>query len=131
MGGADHRVFRRARLSGGAFLSEYGARGIPRSAAEGFGMLNPAEVHIWRVRLNRGKASPPTAGEAERAARFATPTSISSVTATSAISRECARLKRISGAERRYGLPFSWSAKSSFAEVTPARMARNAAWARK
>ena len=36
-------------------------------------MLNPAEVHIWRVRLNRGKASPPTAGEAERAARFATP----------------------------------------------------------
>ena len=36
-------------------------------------MLKPGEVHIWRVRLNRGKASPPTAEEAERAARFATP----------------------------------------------------------
>jgi 4'-phosphopantetheinyl transferase len=37
-------------------------------------MLNPGEVHVWRVRLNRGKASPPTAEEAARAARFATPT---------------------------------------------------------
>jgi|ERR1019366_384338 4'-phosphopantetheinyl transferase len=36
-------------------------------------MLNPGEIHVWRVRLNRGKASPPTAEEAERAARFATP----------------------------------------------------------
>ena len=35
-------------------------------------MLKPGEVHIWRVRLNRGKASPPTAEEAERAAKFAT-----------------------------------------------------------
>jgi 4'-phosphopantetheinyl transferase len=37
-------------------------------------MLNPGEVHVWRVRLNRGEASPPTAEEAARAARFATPT---------------------------------------------------------
>ena len=37
-------------------------------------MLNPGEVHIWRVRLNRGEASPPTAAEAAHAARFATPT---------------------------------------------------------
>jgi 4'-phosphopantetheinyl transferase len=37
-------------------------------------MLNPGEIHLWRVRLDRCKASPPTAGEAERAAAFATPT---------------------------------------------------------
>jgi 4'-phosphopantetheinyl transferase len=37
-------------------------------------MLNPGEVHVWRVSLNRGKASPATAEEALRAARFATPT---------------------------------------------------------
>jgi 4'-phosphopantetheinyl transferase len=37
-------------------------------------MLNPGEVHVWRVRLNRGDASPPTAAEAAHAARFATPT---------------------------------------------------------
>ena len=36
-------------------------------------MLNPGEIHVWRVRLNRGKALPPTAAEEERAARFATP----------------------------------------------------------
>ena len=36
-------------------------------------MLNPGEIHIWRVRLNRGQALPPTAGEVEHAARFATP----------------------------------------------------------
>jgi len=36
-------------------------------------MLNSGEIHVWRVRLNRGKASPPTADEAARAARFATP----------------------------------------------------------
>ena len=36
-------------------------------------MLNPGEIHIWRVRLNRGEGLPPTAEEAERAARFATP----------------------------------------------------------
>lgn len=36
-------------------------------------MLNPGEIHVWRVRLNRGKASPPTAEEAARAARFRTP----------------------------------------------------------
>jgi 4'-phosphopantetheinyl transferase len=36
-------------------------------------MLNPGEIHIWRVRLNRGEGSPPTVEEAERAARFATP----------------------------------------------------------
>ena len=36
-------------------------------------MLTAGEVHIWHVRLNRGKASPPTAEEAERAAKFATP----------------------------------------------------------
>src|SRR5450759_1231276 len=36
-------------------------------------MLNPGEIHVWRVRLNRGKASPPTAAEAARAARFLTP----------------------------------------------------------
>jgi 4'-phosphopantetheinyl transferase len=33
--------------------------------------LNPGEVHVWRVRLNRGKASPPTAEEAAHAARLA------------------------------------------------------------
>ncbi|MCX6626108.1 MAG: 4'-phosphopantetheinyl transferase superfamily protein [Candidatus Solibacter sp.] len=36
-------------------------------------MLNSGEIHLWRVRLNRGKPSPPTAQEAARAARFATP----------------------------------------------------------
>jgi 4'-phosphopantetheinyl transferase len=36
-------------------------------------MLKPGELHIWRVRLDRGKASPPTPAEAERAARLATP----------------------------------------------------------
>ena len=36
-------------------------------------MLNAGEVHIWRVRLNRGQAPPPTGEEAERAARFLTP----------------------------------------------------------
>ena len=36
-------------------------------------MLNPGEVHIWRVRLSGGKVSLPTAEEAERAARFVTP----------------------------------------------------------
>jgi 4'-phosphopantetheinyl transferase len=37
-------------------------------------MLNPGQVHVWRVRLNRGTAAPPTAGEAARAARLLTPT---------------------------------------------------------
>jgi 4'-phosphopantetheinyl transferase len=37
-------------------------------------MLNPGEVHVWRASLARGKASPVTAEEALRAARFATPT---------------------------------------------------------
>jgi 4'-phosphopantetheinyl transferase len=37
-------------------------------------MLNPGEVHVWRVRLNRGEALPPTAADAAHAARFATPT---------------------------------------------------------
>ncbi len=36
-------------------------------------MLNPGEIHVWRVRLNRGKASPPTVEEAACAARLATP----------------------------------------------------------
>ena len=36
-------------------------------------MLNPGEVHVWRVRLNRGQGSPPTAEEAARAARYTTP----------------------------------------------------------
>jgi 4'-phosphopantetheinyl transferase len=36
-------------------------------------VLNPGEVHIWRVRLNRGNALPPTAEDAARAARFVTP----------------------------------------------------------
>jgi 4'-phosphopantetheinyl transferase len=36
-------------------------------------MLIPGEVHVWRVRLNRGNSSPPTPEEAERAARYATP----------------------------------------------------------
>lgn len=36
-------------------------------------MLNLGEIHVWRVRLNRGTASPPTPEEAARAARFATP----------------------------------------------------------
>jgi 4'-phosphopantetheinyl transferase len=35
-------------------------------------MIQPGEAHVWTVRLNRGTASP-TAEEAERAARFATP----------------------------------------------------------
>src|ERR1019366_289395 len=51
-----------------------GARGLSRSAGEGSGMLNPGEVHVWRVRLNRGEVSPPTAAEAAHAARLATPT---------------------------------------------------------
>jgi 4'-phosphopantetheinyl transferase len=37
-------------------------------------MLNPGEVHVWRVSLNHGNALPATAEEALRAARFATPT---------------------------------------------------------
>jgi 4'-phosphopantetheinyl transferase len=36
-------------------------------------LLKPGELHIWRVRLNRGKALPPTAEEAARGARFVTP----------------------------------------------------------
>ena len=36
-------------------------------------MLNPGEDHVWRVLLNRGEASPPTAGEAAHAARLVTP----------------------------------------------------------
>jgi 4'-phosphopantetheinyl transferase len=36
-------------------------------------VLNPGEIHVWRIRLNRVKASPPTAEEAARAARFLTP----------------------------------------------------------
>jgi 4'-phosphopantetheinyl transferase len=36
-------------------------------------MLNQSEVHVWRVRLNRGEAPPPTAAEAAHAARLATP----------------------------------------------------------
>ena len=36
-------------------------------------MLTPGEVQVWRVRLNRGNALPPTPEEAERAARLATP----------------------------------------------------------
>jgi len=35
-------------------------------------MLTAGEVHVWRVRLNRGSALPPTLEETERAARFAT-----------------------------------------------------------
>jgi 4'-phosphopantetheinyl transferase len=37
-------------------------------------MLNRGEVHVWRVRLNRGDALPPTAAEAAHAAGFVTPT---------------------------------------------------------
>ena len=37
-------------------------------------MLNPGEVHIWRVRLNRGEWPLPTAEETAPAARFSTPT---------------------------------------------------------
>jgi 4'-phosphopantetheinyl transferase len=37
-------------------------------------MLNPGEVHVWRVSLNRGKVRPATTEEALRAARFGTPT---------------------------------------------------------
>jgi 4'-phosphopantetheinyl transferase len=36
-------------------------------------VIQPGEVHVWRVRLNRRAALPPTAEEAERAARFVTP----------------------------------------------------------
>jgi 4'-phosphopantetheinyl transferase len=36
-------------------------------------MLNPGEIHVWRVRLNRGRWLLPTAADAERAARLATP----------------------------------------------------------
>jgi len=36
-------------------------------------MLKRGEVHVWHVRLNRGKSVPPTPEEAERASRFATP----------------------------------------------------------
>jgi 4'-phosphopantetheinyl transferase len=37
-------------------------------------MLTAGEVHVWQVRLNRGRALPPTAEEAAHAARFVTPT---------------------------------------------------------
>ena len=36
-------------------------------------MLIAGEVHVWRVRLDRAAVLPPTAGEAEGAARFAAP----------------------------------------------------------
>jgi 4'-phosphopantetheinyl transferase len=36
-------------------------------------VLNPGEVHIWRVRLDRSAMLPPTVAEIERAARFSTP----------------------------------------------------------
>jgi 4'-phosphopantetheinyl transferase len=36
-------------------------------------MLVPGEVHVWRVHLIRGSRSQPTAEEAERALRLATP----------------------------------------------------------
>jgi 4'-phosphopantetheinyl transferase len=36
-------------------------------------MLNPDEVHVWSVRLNRASSLAPTEEEAERAARLATP----------------------------------------------------------
>ena len=36
-------------------------------------MLNPGEIHVWRVPLNRRNTSPPTAEETARAARFRTP----------------------------------------------------------
>jgi 4'-phosphopantetheinyl transferase len=36
--------------------------------------MNPGEIHVWRVRLDEVEVPPPTAGEAARAARFATPT---------------------------------------------------------
>ena len=36
-------------------------------------MLIAGEVHVWRVRLDRAAVLAPTAGEAERAARFAAP----------------------------------------------------------
>jgi 4'-phosphopantetheinyl transferase len=37
-------------------------------------MLNPGEIHVWRVNLDKIKTPTPTAGEAARAARFATST---------------------------------------------------------
>ena len=37
-------------------------------------MLNPSEIHVWRVHLDRVQLVPPTAGESARAARFQTPT---------------------------------------------------------
>lgn len=36
-------------------------------------MIAAGELHVWRVRLNRGKASAPLPEEAERAARLVTP----------------------------------------------------------
>jgi 4'-phosphopantetheinyl transferase len=36
-------------------------------------MLTAGKVHVWRVRLNRGNSTPPTADELKRAAKFATP----------------------------------------------------------
>ncbi len=35
--------------------------------------MNEGEIHVWRVRLDAAETPEPTAGEAARAARFATP----------------------------------------------------------
>lgn len=37
-------------------------------------MLTPGQVDVWRIKLDRVEVPEPTAGEAARAARFATPT---------------------------------------------------------
>jgi 4'-phosphopantetheinyl transferase len=37
-------------------------------------MLNPGEIHVWRIPLDKIKTPPSTAGETARASHFATPT---------------------------------------------------------
>jgi 4'-phosphopantetheinyl transferase len=36
-------------------------------------MLNPGEIHVWRIHLDKVKTPPPTTGESARAARYGTP----------------------------------------------------------
>jgi 4'-phosphopantetheinyl transferase len=65
-------------------------------------MLNPGEVHVWRVRLNRGNVSPPTAEGAAPAARLATPALRRRYLGAHAALR--AILGRVTAAELRFAL---------------------------
>ena len=50
------------------------ARGAFLRALEGTWHVNPGEIHVWRVRLDRGRHRRPPRRKRSRAARFATPT---------------------------------------------------------